>query len=85
MFKPFAIEFQPSIEEMAEKEQRVRVCADMATMERIMSLWRHFYIKGTKAVLIAFDRQLGATSRDAQFFEANGRNSGAFKQDFPLV
>lgn len=38
MFKPFAIEFQPSIEEMAEKEQRVRVCADMATMERIMSL-----------------------------------------------
>ena len=36
--KPFDIEFQPFIEEINNKEEVVRRCADIATMERIRSM-----------------------------------------------
>ena len=39
MLKPFAIEFQPFIDEIAGKEKTVQECADMATMERIRSMF----------------------------------------------
>ncbi|KAF8421781.1 hypothetical protein EV426DRAFT_188583 [Tirmania nivea] len=35
MLKPFAIEFQPFIDDITGKEKTVQECADMATMERI--------------------------------------------------
>ncbi|KAF8423279.1 hypothetical protein EV426DRAFT_574568 [Tirmania nivea] len=36
ILKPFAVELQPFIQDISDKEARVRKCADMATMERIM-------------------------------------------------
>lgn len=36
--KPFDIEFQPFIEEINNKEEVARRCADTATMERIRSM-----------------------------------------------
>jgi len=43
MLKPFAIEFQPFLDDITGKERSVQECADMATMERIrgvfVSIW----------------------------------------------
>ena len=39
MLKPFAIEFQPFINDISGKEKIVQGCADMATMERIRGMF----------------------------------------------
>jgi len=39
MLKPFAVEFQPFIDDITGKEKNVQECADMATMERIRSMF----------------------------------------------
>jgi len=39
ILKPFAIEFQPFIDDITGKEKAVQECADMATMERIRGLF----------------------------------------------
>ena len=38
MLKPFAIEFQPCIDDIIGKEKTVQECANMATMERIRGM-----------------------------------------------
>jgi len=39
MLKPFAVEFQPFIDDITGKEKIIQECADMATMERIRSMF----------------------------------------------
>jgi len=39
MLKPFAIEFQPFINDITGKEKTIQECADMATMERIRGMF----------------------------------------------
>ena len=44
MLKPFAIEFQPFIDDITRKEKTVQECADMATMERVRGLFVYITI-----------------------------------------
>ena len=39
MLQNFDIEFKPFIDDMSEMEKRVRECADIATMDRIKSMY----------------------------------------------
>jgi len=45
MLKPFAVEFQPFIDDITGKERTIEKCANMATMERIRGMfiliWYH--------------------------------------------
>ena len=43
MMKPFAIEFQPFIDDITGKEKTVQECADMATRERIRGMFGIYY------------------------------------------
>jgi len=49
MLKPFAVEFQPFIDDITGKETTVQECADIATMERtrstLISVWYIYYAK----------------------------------------
>ena len=44
MLQPFVNEFKPFIDDMSQMEKRVRECADIATMERIKSVYRSNFL-----------------------------------------
>ena len=59
--KPFAIEFQPFIDDITGKEKTVQECADMATMERIRGMFVYIdivYTIITKQMLMGWRRVL---------------------------
>ena len=66
MIKPFAVEFQPLINDINDSANAVRECADGATMERIKGVLCNGYDLGKKEKLINSCRKFGKACKNGK-------------------